>query len=211
MRINDIILEGLSYPIIVVDVQPAYVTDQNQHIMLNIMNFVQRQTGPVLMFVNAEQDGLTDDTVFDVQQWWNDTLGTPAEEYWDDDEEYHYNESESPIDWRRFEVVDKGYAWFRSYMDEGVPPATIIKMIRYLYQHKLNDASQLDYDDYVAIMGNNRLIGENFVINWTSVAQLKRFDGAYLVGGARNECLREVELLMNAFNIKYKRIDSLVY
>jgi hypothetical protein len=31
------------------------------------------------------------------------------------------------------------------------------------------------------------------------------------MGGGRDECLREVELLMNAFNIKYKRIDSLVY
>jgi len=31
------------------------------------------------------------------------------------------------------------------------------------------------------------------------------------VGGGRMECLREVELLMNAFNIKYKRIDHLVY
>ena len=48
-------------------------------------------------------------------------------------------------------------------------------------------------------------------VEWISVAQLKRFSGAYIVGGGRNECLREVELLMNAFNIKYKRIDSLVY
>ena len=48
-------------------------------------------------------------------------------------------------------------------------------------------------------------------VGWTSVAQLKRFNGAYLVGGARDQCLREVEILMNAFNIKYKRIDSLVY
>ena len=49
------------------------------------------------------------------------------------------------------------------------------------------------------------------IVGWTSVAQLKRFNGAYIVGGGRNECLREIELLMNAFNIKYKRIDSLVY
>jgi len=48
-------------------------------------------------------------------------------------------------------------------------------------------------------------------VNWTSVAQLKRFNGSYIVGGARDQCLREVELLMNAFNIKYKRIDSLIY
>ena len=44
-----------------------------------------------------------------------------------------------------------------------------------------------------------------------SVGQLRKFNKAYIMGGGRNECLREVELLMNAFNIKYKRIDSLVY
>jgi hypothetical protein len=40
---------------------------------------------------------------------------------------------------------------------------------------------------------------------------LNKLSGSYIVGGGRNECLREVELLMNAFNFKYKRIDSMVY
>jgi hypothetical protein len=61
-------------------------------------------------------------------------------------------------------------------------------------------------------MGAIQELGEDPIsVNWTSVAQLKQFNGAYLMGGARDQCLREVELLMNAFNIKYKRIDSLVY
>ena len=55
------------------------------------------------------------------------------------------------------------------------------------------------------------MLDDPVTVNWTSVAQLKRFTGAYIMGGARDRCLREVELLMNAFNIKYKRIDSLVY
>jgi hypothetical protein len=55
-------------------------------------------------------------------------------------------------------------------------------------------------------MGDDPLI-----VNWISVGQLRKFNGAYIMGGGRDECLREVELLMNAFNIKYKRIDSLVY
>lgn len=210
MRARDFLTEGLNHPVIVVDVQPAYITPQNQHIMTNIVSFVQKQTGPVLMFVNAEQEGMTDDTMYDIQSWWEETVGEPVEV--DDDEEYYFGKSQpSAIDWDRFELVDKGYGWFRAYMDQGVPNATMIKMIRHLYQHRLHDARQLDYDDYVAIMGSDRLIDENFSINWTSVAQLKRFSGAYIVGGGREECLREVELLMNAFNIRYKRIDSLVY
>jgi len=220
MRADEFLTEGRGHPVIVVDVQPEYsgMNDgEESSVFPEIIKFVAiNQTGPVLMFVNAEDQGMSGDTVFDVQRYWEDTLlemgyGKPEEEYWDEDDEYHYTEAESPIDWRRYEIVDKGYGFFRSFMDQGVDDATIIKMIRYLYQHKLNDARQLDYDDYVAIMGSDRLQDENFTINWTSVAQLKRFNGAYIVGGGRNECLREVELLMNAFNIKYRRIDSLVY
>lgn len=33
----------------------------------------------------------------------------------------------------------------------------------------------------------------------------------WFMGGARDECLREVELLMNAFNIKYKEIGNFIY
>ena len=49
MKIRDIITEGLSYPVICVDVQPAYDNPVNQ----KIINFVTKQTGPVLFFVNA--------------------------------------------------------------------------------------------------------------------------------------------------------------
>ena len=213
---GQIITEGKNHPVIVVDIQPAYATTQTISRMHNAMKFVHNQTGPVLMFVNAEQDGLTDDTVFDIQHWWDEQLidmgyGKPEEEGDDENGDYFYNPAEMPTDWRRFQIVDKGYGWFRPYMDNGVPESTIIQMIRHLYQNRLHDARDLDYDEYVAIMGSDRLIGENFSINWTSLAQLKKFNGASLVGGGRHECLREVELLMNAFNIKYKRIDSMVY
>jgi hypothetical protein len=91
-----------------------------------------------------------------------------------------------------------------------------------MYQNRVNDSRDLfggdDSDDYAEKF--QQFIGPEFkpwmlsdgiTINWTSIAQLKRFNGSYIVGGGRNQCLREVELLMNAFNIKYIRIDSLVY
>jgi len=177
------------------------------------MQFVQKQTGPVLMFVNAEQDGLTDDTVVDIQTWWDqggvDSLEF-SDEMWDDDYEEQTPQT-NQINWKRVTIVDKGYGWFRAYMDQGVPESTIIKMIRYLYQRKLHDARDLEDEEYVAIMSSDQLRDEAFSVNWTSVAQLKRWSGAYITGGARNECLREVQLLMNAFNIRYRVIDRWVY
>lgn len=131
-------------------------------------------------------------------------------------------ESEQLINWSRFQIVDKGYGYSRAYMDANIKPATIIKIIRKLYAEKISDTRELfgGEDSPIYEQGMKELIGPEFedwmlsdplTVNWTSVAQLKKFSGAYIVGGGRNECLREVELLMNAFNIKYRRIDSLVY
>ena len=213
MRANEFLIEGRNHPVIVVDVQPAYCGDSP--IGKRIVDFVQNQTGPVLMFVNAEEHGVTSDDLESIQYWWEEHAGYDYDAY-DADPNY-----EGPINWRRFQIVDKGYGYFRGWMDQGVQPKFIIQLVRYMYQHKLHDIRD-DIDGVYQYMTHNPIGGqivdwqdwmeeEPFIINWTSVAQLKRFNGSYLVGGGRNECLREVELLMNAFNIRYKRIDSLVY
>jgi hypothetical protein len=205
--------EGRGIGVIVVDVQPAYKRG-NERLFEQIIRFVNNQTGPVLMFVNAEQDMMTDDTVDDIKAYWEEVI---RGEEWDP-EDY----DDSPIDWSRFQIKDKGFGFFRSFMDRGIEDKTIIRLIRLMYQSRVNDSRDLfggeDSDDYA--VNFEQFVGPEFkrwmlddgiTVNWTSVAQLKRFSGSYIVGGGRNECLREVELLMNAFNFKYKRIDSMVY
>lgn len=212
MRAKEFLTEGLSHPVIVVDVQPEYcgVMDGDESpVCTGIIKFVTQQTGPVLLFVNAEDQGMTGDTVAGVKEYWEDTVRELSDDY----------ENPQPINWSRFEVVDKGYGYMRSWMDHGIEPSTIIATIRELYQQKKSDTRQLSFPPF-----NQRTPAQSLIqgaieemqddplsVNWTSIAQLKRFSGAYIVGGGRNECLREVELLMNAFNIRYKRIDSLVY
>jgi len=218
VRFKEFFTEGLSHPTIVVDVQPEYsgINDGAENpVFKQIIQFVNRQTGPVLMFVNAEDQGLSGDTISSIQYYWEDTLNPNEFNY--DDPNYT-----GPINWSRFTIVDKGYGFVRAWMDDGGDPALVIKMIRKLYQEKENDSRMLfggeDDPNYEVRM--REFVGPGFMpwmlsdpitVNWISVAQLKKFNGAYLVGGGRNECLREVELLMNAFNIRYKRIDRLVY
>ena len=211
MRAQEFLVEGRNHPVICVDVQPEYcgINDGDESpVCIDIVNFVAlRQTGPVLMFVNAEDQGQTGDTVNSVQQYWEDTVRELTNDY----------ETEQLINWSRFQVVDKGYGYLRSWMDQGISPSTIIRVIRAMYQHRISDSREFEDIDPMMLP---QLVGsewdqwmyhDHIIVNWISVAQLKRFSGAYIVGGGRNECLREVELLMNAFNIKYKRIDSLVY
>jgi len=44
-----------------------------------------------------------------------------------------------------------------------------------------------------------------------NIADLKALNGSLLGGGGAHECLKELELLMNAFNIKYKLVNDWVY
>lgn len=218
MRAHEFITEGLAHPIIVVDVQPEYSGmydgDENS-VFTQIIQFVNRQTGPVLMFVNAEETGVSRDTINDVLSYWEDTVTQDDPDWYDDDP----FAPRSPINWNRFHIVDKGYGYFRGWMDAGIQPNVIIAAIRELYQQKVSDTRELEFPEDHKLSPQQKLIkaaitelnDEPLTVNWTSVAQLKQFNGAYLVGGGREECLREVELLMNAFNIRYKRIDQLVY
>ena len=206
MTSREIITETRSRPCIVVDVQPAYAywmgpnepegaEPQAFTISEKIIKFLNQQTGPILMFVNAEETGLSNDTLEDITVFW-EKLGF------------------DPDNWDRVTTVDKGYGAFRSFMDLNVKDATIIRVIRAMYQNKVTDSRDLDLDYFKQLIGaewQNWMVDDPIIVEWTSVAQLKRFQGAYIMGGSRNECLREVELLMNAFNISYKRIDSLVY
>ena len=208
--------EGRGTSVIVVDVQPEYsgIYDGDENpVFEQIIKFVNNQTGPVLMFVNAEDQGMTGDTIQDIIRYWEDTIRG---------EEVDPEENPHPINWSRFQIADKGYGYFRGWMDYGISDRTIIKTIRLMYQNKVNDSRELfggelsdDYaekfEQFIGPEFEHWMLSDGITVNWTSVAQLKRFSGSYIVGGGRNECLREVELLMNAFNIKYRRISSMVY
>lgn len=200
MRAREFIIEGRNHPVIAVDVQYTYLG--GTPMAKKIIDFVGSQTGPVLMYYNGGEEGAYE--VNDIKEYW---------------EYFGFN----PQNWNRVELVNKGYGYFRNWM--GVKSdATIIKVIREMYRQRVSRTSQL----YGGRLGNNfavydtkmsELMGSEYKpsdvdeihVNWTDISQLKRYSGAYLVGGLRNQCLREVELLMNAFNIRYKRIDSLVY
>ena len=207
MKIEEL-FENRSTSCIVVDVQPEYsgVNDGEENpIFEEIIQFVNNQTGPVLMFVNAEDTGLTGDTRQDVQLYWEDS-------------------GFDPENWSRVTLVDKGYGYLRAWMDSGVQPNVIIKVIREMYRQRVNDSRQLFQgedsetytEDFKKFLGPDfyqveKLLDDPLVTNWIEIGQLKRFNNSYIVGGGRNECLREVTLLCDAFNIKYRLIDSLVY
>lgn len=209
MRFQEL-FEGKNIPCIVVDVQPAYL-DINHHFLDELAVFLANQKAPILMFVNADETGMTDDNVeHDIFPFWEEIYDRNGLDFY----------SNQGLDKMIF--TDKGYGYLRGWMDyEYITDRAIIKTIREMYKQKVNDSRMLfggeDHPDYLENMTKLGLpfelieTGDSISVEWTSIAQLKKFNGCYIMGGGRHECLREVELLMNAFNIKYKRLERFVY
>jgi hypothetical protein len=206
MRFRELITEGKNVPCIVVDVQPAHAS-AIRFDMTELCRFLAGQNSHILMFVNADDTGTSDDNVEnDIYPFWEEHF-----------EEAGLNFYEDGLNKMTFE--DKGYGYLRGWMDQGVSESVIVKTIREMYQQKVTDSRELfdgdeseDYVEKMSLLGvPEDVLADAISVKWTSVSQLKKLSGAYIMGGGRNECLREVELLMNAFNIKYKRIEKFVY
>jgi hypothetical protein len=198
---KEILKEARSHkPVIVVDVQPCYGKWIGRDKIKNIIDFVNRQTGPILFLANAEETGVTDDSISDIKYWWeeNGYMG----------------------DWSNVQIIDKGYGYLRPWMDNNVSESSIIKAIRTMYGNRWTDSREIaDWNDddtvsaekWQELLQDETIPDDSISVDWLSVKKLKQHENGYLVGGGENECLKEVQLLMNTFNIHYTKIKSLIY
>lgn len=198
MKVNDIISENISTNLLVVDVQPAYDW-WCRDIAPRIMQLLNTHTGKKYCLYNAE--GMTEDDKYSVIEYYLD-----------------YGLRQDQVE--NIQFVEKSYGFFREWMDRSVTERIIIKTIRAMVQHRVNNSRDLDVDIVLTKQEQERglkLWGIDweedgiYMPNFMPISILKQISPFLMCGGAREQCLKEIELLCNAFNIKYKRIDSLIY
>lgn len=200
-RIRKEILSS-SRPVIVVDVQPAYATF-NPSVCEAVVEFVAKQTGQTLLLINADDQGMTDDSKASVIEWWNDVA----------------SEKDLELDWSKIQIFDKGYGYLRSWMDTGINEEVILETIREMHKQDVTDSRDLELPPVSQRSSIEQEIseaieamdGDPLQTGWLELPLMHKFNGAYLVGGADNECLSEVGLMLKAFKIKYERIEKLIY
>lgn len=196
MKLKEIFFEARSNSTIVVDVQPAYSSLIN--FAPQLMQHLNKQQ-QILMLVNSDEEGLTEDSIIDIKEYWNE------------------NGFEN---WNSIKLIDKGYGYLRSWMDQGVSEKVIIKTIREMYSQKVNDSRNLfqdtdnihdAFENFIGSEFEDWMLDDAISVEWISVKTLKSFSGSYITGGGVNECLKEVELLMSAFNIRSTRIQKFIF
>lgn len=198
MRIAEILTESRYNSTLVVDVQPAY-NRWCSKIAPGVANLLNQQANNRIVLFNAE--GLTDDTKQSV-------------------EEYLFDHGLDPEKSQGIRYIEKSYGFFRSWMDAGVSERIIIKTIRAMVQRRVNDSRDLDVDTVLTKYEQDRGL-KLWKVDWDDegiympdfmpISLLKQISPFLMCGGGREQCLKEIELICNAFNIRYKRIDGLLY
>jgi len=196
MKLEEL-FEGKNTPVIIVDVQPAY-DGHGSRIVEPLMEFLNGQRGPVLAFFNGEDLGL-------------DSKHATMEYFLEN------GLDEDKLDDIKFR--EKTYAFFRNWMDAGMEDRDLIKVIRAMVTQRKEDTRDFSEEELRKILGDetyddwaDTIESDNcYIPHEVKLSELKKLSGGYLVGGARHECLAEIKLLMDAFNIKYKLMKNFIY
>ena len=193
---TELITEARGNSLILVDFQPDYASAYDYDDAIgHAISYINKKQPSVTAFFNGA----------DV-----DSEDTPDEVMW------HYVEHCLKEDLAHlFTFKEKSFAWLRVWMDTGVDHALIIKVIRYIVMNDLTDSREIEDEAWLKLVGEDFEHYDdremNIYLPDINIATLKTLSGSLLGGGGRHECLHEIQLLMNAFNIKYKLVQDWIY
>ena len=199
MEISDI--SGMrGKDLIVVDIQPEYmdgITFLSSFIKFLNLHFDEFNS---VTFLYNGYDTLGMINEGDYMLWWIEN-GLDEEKVYD------------------IEFYDKGHAFFRYCIDSSIDDEVTTNLVRMMIEKGINDSRDLDesfWDEFIERYGDGdvRELLE-FADDCINIPDLMDFLGRYnnivLVGGGINECLKEVEIALNALEKPYTTIPKYLY
>lgn len=219
MKINEIITESSNTNLLIIDVQPEYAEGYADEILPGVQKMIEQCNGKIVIVYNDFGGG---DTAEQVAMY---LAGYNSEEdmYYYDEETGDMVEKEPNLIQQKLhnaDFVQKEFGFLRGWMDLGVSDAVIIEVMREMARRKVNDSRDIPFAEMSMQVKSdfNNLVGDGewydqgiYLQDWVPIHMLKSLSPFYMMGGGRKQCLREIELVCNAFNIRYKRISSLIY
>lgn len=181
--------------LIICDIQPDYSVSQSllHKLIKKIKNF-----NNILWLYNGNETVGTDDKE-SIINWIN--------EYFD------YNEQIiNMLDSKNIEWFDKGYAFIRDVMDTGVMnDSQILQTIRYMTKIGKTDIRDLEEKDLKKLGIDFSVDDYGFYIPVDLIDFLKKYKSGHIVGGGKDECLKEVLYFTKAYKLGYKVDTNIIY
>lgn len=186
--------------LLVIDLQPAYArADQAcNHITPWLMSRVIEHIrllpadAPVnAMFVNEELSG---DTLPDIQAFW-----------------LEHGADDALIE--RMDWSEKSYAFLRGWMDNGIDEDDIAATLREMRRRSVWDSRDFAPEELAHICPSGSELCDPLLRDQDVETLLQRLRGTNwsTCGGGRDECLKEVELVLRSADIRFERLDHLTY
>lgn len=186
-----------------IDIQPEY----KKWITFDIIewtNMVNKHTGTIVFLYNGRDMGYGSESEY--IQWL-----------------FEIGIDENIIDSSIF--FEKSYGFFR-YMMGNVDDQAIVNLVKFMIKHKLNDSRDLVYldinhntkfwDEFIDEYGDYEVrelmeITDDSIYVPELVDFLKNYNNIIICGGGRNECLKEVEIALQAIDKPYDTYEEFVY
>lgn len=117
---------------------------------------------------------------------------------------------------------DKGYAFFRYCIDEGIDDEDIVDLIKFMVKHNINDSRDIDQEMWIEFMKEynhdqsdvkDLLEYADDMVNIPDVMEfLQNYNqSVVLCGGGLQECLKEVEIALMAIDKSYRLYTQYCY
>ena len=176
--------------LVVVDIQPEY-QDGFGNMASELAEYINEnhdRISNITFFFNGPSLGMIEEDEYR-QWWWGEGLETA----------YDIN------------FYDKGYAFFRYCIDEGIEDESISNLIRYMIANDVNDSRELDEDfwnGFIQKYGNEDIrelleLSDDCLWIPELMDELKDYNNIILIGGGVDECLKEVEIALDALEKEY--------
>ena len=195
------LVEGTGKALVITDIQPAY----QDYITFDISEFTTwlnknaDQFTEITFLYNGSDLGYEDDYV--IQQWL-------VEHGLDEHLIGH-------IDW-----FEKNYGFFRAAMDNGAEHGDIVDIITFMIDNDITDSREIVNNDKLTFeleefsnkMGVETLLEDGIYIPHDLLEILKNVGNTILnVGGGKDECLAEVEIIQDINKQSHSRINEWIY
>lgn len=119
------------------------------------------------------------------------------------------------------DFYDKGYAFFRYCMDNSIDEENISDLVKYMYNNGINDSRYINsdmWDDYMDKSNHSSEdlrelleISDDIIRIPDLMDFVKYYNSIILLGGGVTECLKEVEIALNALDKDYEIYDNFTY
>ena len=116
----------------------------------------------------------------------------------------------------KINFLDKGYGFFRGWMDQGLDNDTIENVFRYMLDNDVRDSRDIEEEDIGDLIERfpdleDIDLDEPIHLPEFNLDVLNKYNRSHLVGGQENDCLAEFIILLKSLDIKFKIINKFVY